>query len=99
MDTENLEPEVTFGDLFNRAIGDHLVFVRTRQRPRMTREQLADASGVPSATIERIENGRVSPKMHQIAQLVLALGEDLGTFLTAAVQGRPGLEKLQGRKP
>ncbi|GAB4582290.1 helix-turn-helix domain-containing protein [Nocardia sp. NPDC127526] len=71
-------------DGINRAVGEELLAARGRRR--MTRPQLAAASGLAVSTIQRFENGERSPDMHQLFALCEALGISPVEFMRQAVQ-------------
>lgn len=48
-----------------------------RRRAGLTQRELASATGLPQATIGRIEAGRVSPRADTLARLLQATGHEL----------------------
>lgn len=53
---------------------------REAQTPPVSREGLADRTGLSLRTIERIENGEVTPQRSTLRLIALALGVDVGTL-------------------
>ncbi|WP_054815415.1 helix-turn-helix domain-containing protein [Nocardia arizonensis] len=69
----------------NRAVGDELRAARARRD--LTRQQLADSTGLAVSTIQRFENGERSPDMQQLHALCSALEIPMREFVTLALKG------------
>ena len=50
---------------------------RTRKAAGLSQRDLAERAGTKQSSISRIENGRVSPTIHTLEQLVRACGSEL----------------------
>jgi transcriptional regulator with XRE-family HTH domain len=64
---------------FKLQIGRNLAACRAAAG--MTQEQLSHASGVATAQISRIENGRANPHMETLVRLAEALGVPVGKLV------------------
>ncbi|MFX0581196.1 helix-turn-helix domain-containing protein [Nocardia nepalensis] len=69
----------------NRAVGDELRASRARRD--LTRQQLAELTGLAVSTIQRFENGERSPDMQQLHALCGALDISMREFVTLALEG------------
>ncbi|WP_433598202.1 helix-turn-helix domain-containing protein [Nocardia sp. CA-135953] len=69
----------------NRAVGDELRASRARRD--LTRQQLAELTGLAVSTIQRFENGERSPDMQQLHALCDALDISMREFVTLALEG------------
>ena len=69
-----------------------------RNQKGMTQKELADACAIDIRTIQRIEAGEVSPRMHTVRLLANALGCDTGT-LTGAPENTPAVSTDQFKLP
>lgn len=57
--------------------------VREAQTPPVSREGLADRTGLSLRTIERIESGDVTPQRSTLRLIALALGVEVATLAAA----------------
>lgn len=71
-------------DNLNQMIGDEIRVSRARKR--MSRESLAQAAGVSSKTIQRIENGERPADVSQMALICGALEESIVELVGRAVK-------------
>lgn len=68
----------------NRAVGNELRAARARRD--LTRQQLAERTGLAVSTIQRFENGDRSPDMQQLHALCSALDIPMRDFVTLALK-------------
>lgn len=68
----------------NRAVGTELLAARARRR--MSRQHLADLTGLAISTIQRFENGERSPDMNQLFALCEALEVPMDEFIALAMK-------------
>ncbi|MBH0778747.1 helix-turn-helix domain-containing protein [Nocardia bovistercoris] len=68
----------------NRAVGNELRAARARRD--LTRQQLADLTGLAVSTIQRFENGERSPDMQQLHALCGALDIPMREFVSSALR-------------
>ncbi|MGW4364635.1 helix-turn-helix domain-containing protein [Nocardia takedensis] len=68
----------------NRAVGNELRAARARRD--LTRQQLAELTGLAVSTIQRFENGERSPDMQQLHALCGALEVPMREFVTLALK-------------
>ncbi|WP_366914468.1 MULTISPECIES: helix-turn-helix domain-containing protein [unclassified Nocardia] len=71
-------------DDIDRAIGNELRAARARCG--LTRQQLADTSGVAPSTIQRFENGERSPDIRQLFALCDALNTSPQELIAQAIE-------------
>ncbi len=69
----------------NRAVGNELRASRARKH--LSRQQLADRTGLGLSTIQRFENGERSPDMNQLFALCEALEIPMRDFVALATKG------------
>ena len=55
----------------------------------MSAREVADRAGVSPAYLSRLENGRVSPTVANLARLVAAMGETMATLFQDAPDAEP----------
>ncbi|MFC3963522.1 helix-turn-helix domain-containing protein [Nocardia jiangsuensis] len=68
----------------NRAVGNELRAARARRA--LTRQQLAELTGLAVSTIQRFENGDRSPDMQQLHALCQALEIPMREFVALAMK-------------
>ncbi|MEU8895476.1 helix-turn-helix transcriptional regulator [Nocardia sp. NPDC048505] len=68
----------------NRAVGNELRAARARRD--LTRQQLADQTGLAVSTIQRFENGERSPDMPQLLALCTAFEVSVQSFVDLALR-------------
>ncbi|HSC36370.1 MAG TPA: helix-turn-helix transcriptional regulator, partial [Chitinophagaceae bacterium] len=78
------------------AFGNNISTLRNQKG--MTQKELADACTIDIRTIQRIEAGEVSPRMHTVRLLAGALGCDTGA-LTGAPENTPAVPTHQFKLP
>lgn len=69
-----------------------------REKKEMTREQLAEASGLTVDFLEALEERDLSPSLGPLFRISRALGERLGTFLDDAENADPLIIRKDQRK-
>lgn len=60
-------------DALYREIGQAIVLLRTRQKPKMSQKSLADAVGISRASIANIERGHHRVQLHVLYDIAVAL--------------------------
>lgn len=71
--------------LDQRAVGAHVR--RLRRGARLSLRALAAAAGFSPSLISQVETGKVSPSIHSMGKIAVALGTSLGGFFAALQPG------------